>query len=51
MSEERAVRFGEAEPYLFYEEAGEALEWLTRVFGFRERVRYVDEDGAGDDRR
>lgn len=46
MSEEKAVRFGEVAPYLYYEDAGEALEWLARVFGFRERVRYVDEDGV-----
>lgn len=31
---------------MHYEDAGEALECLTRMFGFRERVRYVDEGGA-----
>jgi uncharacterized glyoxalase superfamily protein PhnB len=46
MNEETAVRFSGVAPYLYYEDAGEALEWLARVFGFRERVRYVDEDGS-----
>lgn len=32
-------------PYLYYTDATEALEWLVRVFGFTERVRYVDESG------
>ncbi len=32
-------------PYLYYTDATEALDWLVRVFGFSERVRYVD--GAG----
>lgn len=32
-------------PYLYYTDATEALDWLVRVFGFTERVRYVD--GAG----
>ncbi len=46
MSEETAVRFRGVAPYLYYEDAGKALEWLTRVLGFRERVRYVDPDGV-----
>lgn len=33
-------------PYLYYADATDALEWLTRVFGFTEKVRYVD--AAGD---
>lgn len=32
-----------AGPYLYYPDAAAALEWLSRVFGFREIVRYVDE--------
>ncbi|MFD8495983.1 VOC family protein [Amycolatopsis sp. NPDC059657] len=32
-------------PYLYYANATEALEWLTRVFGFTEKVRYVDSAG------
>lgn len=33
-------------PYLYYADAGEALEWLVRVFGFVECVRYVDSAGV-----
>jgi uncharacterized glyoxalase superfamily protein PhnB len=33
-------------PYLYYTDANEALEWLVRVFGFVEKVRYVDAAGA-----
>ncbi|MBA0125450.1 VOC family protein [Haloechinothrix sp. YIM 98757] len=39
------VSFRGLAPYLYYADAGEALEWLTRVFGFSERVRYVDSAG------
>jgi uncharacterized glyoxalase superfamily protein PhnB len=33
-------------PYLYYADAGAALDWLSRVFGFEEVVRYVDDDGV-----
>lgn len=33
-------------PYLYYTDATEALEWLIRVFGFTELVRYVDAAGV-----
>lgn len=33
-------------PYLYYSDAGAALDWLARVFGFRETARYVDDDGV-----
>jgi uncharacterized glyoxalase superfamily protein PhnB len=46
MREETAVRFSRVDPYLYYEDAEEALEWLSSMLGFRERVRYVDEGGA-----
>ena len=26
-------------PYLLYEDAGEAMDWLIKVFGFTERTR------------
>lgn len=29
-------------PYLYYADAGGALDWLARVFGFVEEARYVD---------
>ena len=33
-------------PYLHYENAGAAADWLAKVFGFEERARYVDGDGV-----
>jgi uncharacterized glyoxalase superfamily protein PhnB len=33
-------------PYLLYEDAGAAMDWLIRVFGFTERVRDQQSDGA-----
>ena len=33
-------------PYLYYPDAGAALDWLARVFGFEETVRYVDDAGV-----
>jgi uncharacterized glyoxalase superfamily protein PhnB len=33
-------------PYLFYENVAGALEWLTRVFGFRERFRLTTPSGS-----
>ena len=32
-------------PHLTYTNVAEALEWLTRVFGFTEHYRYGDENG------
>ena len=33
-------------PYLLYEDAGAAVEWLSRAFGFREVERMEGEDGT-----
>jgi PhnB protein len=33
-------------PYLLYEDAGAAVDWLCQAFGFRERLRYADEGGV-----
>ena len=33
-------------PYLYYDDAAAALDWLSRVFGFEEDVRYLDEKGT-----
>jgi uncharacterized glyoxalase superfamily protein PhnB len=33
-------------PYLLYEDAAAAIDWLTRVFGFEERLRFTDETGV-----
>jgi uncharacterized glyoxalase superfamily protein PhnB len=32
-------------PYLLYEDAGAAMDWLIRVFGFTQRVRDQQSDG------
>ena len=32
-------------PYLLYEDAAAAVDWLTRAFGFTERVRFAEDDG------
>ena len=39
------VKFEGITPYLHYEDAGAALEWLEGVLGFEEIARYVDDDG------
>lgn len=39
------VKFGGITPYLHYEDAAAALDWLARVFGFEEISRYVDDGG------
>ncbi len=33
-------------PYLLYEDAGAAMDWLIKVFGFAERVRDRQSDGT-----
>jgi uncharacterized glyoxalase superfamily protein PhnB len=40
------ARFTGITPYLHYEDAGGMADWLTRVFGFEERARYVDHEGT-----
>jgi len=40
------VTFGGFVPYVPYEDAGAALDWLHDTFGFEERARYVDKDGV-----
>ena len=32
-------------PYLYYEDVASALAWLSRAFGFRERMRMPGPDG------
>lgn len=41
-----AIGLRGVEPYLYYEDGAAALDWLSRVFGFRVLVRYLDENGA-----
>src|SRR6059036_1809914 len=33
-------------PMLAYEDGAAAIDWLTRAFGFREQLRFQDEDGT-----
>ncbi|MGN6792747.1 MAG: VOC family protein [Streptosporangiaceae bacterium] len=33
-------------PYLLYEDAGQAMDWLIKMFGFAERARSRRSDGA-----
>lgn len=33
-------------PYLLYTDVAAALDWLTRAFGFTERLRYSEPDGT-----
>ena len=32
-------------PYLHYDDAGAAIDWLARVFGFVEKARWLDANG------
>jgi len=38
-------RYPQITPYLLYEDVSRALDWLTRAFGFRERLRFADAEG------
>ena len=33
-------------PYLLYEDAAAAIDWLVRAFGFTETLRYAGDDGV-----
>ena len=33
-------------PYLLYEDVPAALDWLSKAFGFRERLRFTGDDGT-----
>ena len=35
-------------PYLLYEDVPGALDWLSKAFGFRERLRFTGHDGTVD---
>jgi len=41
-----SVRYLGLAPYLYYLDATEAVDWLVRVFGFTEKVRFVDSAGV-----
>ena len=44
MTSEGSVQFKGFTPYLYYEDAAAALEFLSQRFGFEEVVRYLDAD-------
>lgn len=33
-------------PYLLYEDGAAAIDWLSKAFGFEERLRFADESGT-----
>jgi PhnB protein len=39
-------RYPTVTPYLLYEDVDAALVWLCDAFGFRERLRFADDDGT-----
>ncbi|HEY3263283.1 MAG TPA: VOC family protein [Pseudonocardiaceae bacterium] len=36
---------GQITPYLLYEDAAAALDWLSSAFGFKETLRFTDDNG------
>jgi uncharacterized glyoxalase superfamily protein PhnB len=46
MTGEKIATFLGITPYLYYEDAAAALDWLARVFGFEEIARYRDAAGV-----
>ena len=33
-------------PYLLYEDVASMLDWLSRAFGFTEKLRFAGDDGT-----
>ena len=48
MDADARIAYPPVTAYLLYEDVAGALDWLTRVFGFRERLRHETEDGTVD---
>lgn len=46
MPQNPPARMPRITPYLLYEDVAAALDWLSRAFGFRERLRFAAEDGT-----
>jgi PhnB protein len=46
MTENQPAAYPRVTPYLLYEDVPAALEWLSRTFGFRERLRFKGKDGT-----
>ncbi|MCB1635775.1 MAG: VOC family protein [Xanthomonadales bacterium] len=39
------IQYGGFVPYLYYDDAAQAIDWYTRVFGFEEIARWSGSDG------
>lgn len=46
MSDDIVHEWAPIYPHIHHQEPREAIDWLTRVFGFRERVRMAEPDGT-----
>jgi uncharacterized glyoxalase superfamily protein PhnB len=46
-SQNRSVPVDSVLPHVTYQNLGEAIQWLTRVFGFKEHYRYGDGPRGG----
>jgi uncharacterized glyoxalase superfamily protein PhnB len=46
MGSGRPQGFSRVTPYLLYEDVAGALDWLSRAFGFEERLRFTGADGT-----
>lgn len=46
MSDRRPLAYPAITPYLLYEDVPAAMEWLSKAFGFRERMRFTGRDGT-----
>jgi PhnB protein len=46
MGDDKALQYDTISPYLYYEDGIAALDFLASAFGFKERMRHVDQDGA-----
>lgn len=46
MTEYGGQRYPTICPYLYYEDGVAAMDWLTKAFGFRERMRTVNTEGG-----
>jgi uncharacterized glyoxalase superfamily protein PhnB len=40
-----ALEYPKITPYLYYEDAGAAMDWLIEAFGFEERMRMTNDEG------
>lgn len=46
MAQNPPAGFPQLTPYLYYRDAGAAVDWLTKTFGFEERNRVAGPDGS-----